>query len=236
MKTYWDFTDREQSEMTEETVRSFLDVELMTEGVIKPAPPQLKAVEACPVGPKAKYFAVHGKSKWGSDEDFGICFGTADEANAFLALNPMKSDYDYEVGSEFRYASPLVSMEIHVDELYSLDQINTFRSQLKNRKSAVEANTRENDRFKKESDAAEKITNGVWEDWFKKREHRYDLERVVKTFNEYVGLSSGDKKIAYGFLQKAHPVASINECREWFPDAIPTESDLNPPQCAEAVA
>jgi hypothetical protein len=222
MKTYWDFTEIERSNLTEAEVGSLLDVELMKEGVKKPEPPKLTEVPKSPLGTKGRYFGVQTKSKYGSDEMLHISFATAELAQAFIDLNPLKSDYDYEVGSEFRYALPLQDASIVSEELYTLDQINQHRSSLKQRKALSEENQRLTSEFTKQSALAERITDEVWKDWYSVRAKSDDLKSIISTFNQYSKLTQGDAGMALAFLAKVNSHAEINEAREWFPGSIPT--------------
>jgi hypothetical protein len=231
MKTYWDYTDQERSLLTEDDVRLLLDVELMKEGVKKPVAPVLNEVPKSPLGQRTRFFGVECKGKYGSDESLSIAFRTAEEAQAFIELNAIKSDYDYECGSEFRYALPLNDAKIVSEELYTLDQINQFRSLLKQRKALAEENARLTSEYTKQSGLAEKITDGVWKNWYAAKSRREELQGIVKTYNQYLTLTKEDVGMALSFLAKVHTQDDISETREWFPDQIPTEA---PPQAAES--
>ena len=74
MKTYWDYTERERSEMTEDQVTALLDVELMSKGVLKVVAPILNKIEPVDLPTETKY------------EAGGILFVTVEQAQAFLAL------------------------------------------------------------------------------------------------------------------------------------------------------
>lgn len=219
MKTYWDYTDREQADMTSEQVESILTTELMTHGVLKPTAPVLQEVPKCPVGERQKFFSVTTKGKYGSSESLGVVFKTMDDAVAFSKLNPVRSDYDYEVGSDFKYAMPVGDFSFEEVELYTLDQINAHRSQLKKNAAMTEANETALSKFKEASRKAEDITSKVWTDWHNKRETKYELHKVVETFSEYQKIA-GDSAVAWTFLEKAFNADKISEACQWFPDEI----------------
>lgn len=224
MKTYWDYSEKERSEMSRDDVSKLIDFELMTAGVLKPVSPKLTEVESVPVGGKVKFYGIRAKGNYGSDENLGICFATIDEANKFMELNPLVRDYDYEVGSEFAYVKPVADRSIMVDELYTLEQINQFRSQLKQRKAATEENQKLTSKFNEESSKADNATKGVWSDWYSCQSKQRKLSGIVATFKEYSNMT-GDSQMALKFLRKAHALGDIVEARAWFTDEIPAERD-----------
>jgi len=221
MKTYWDYTDQERSELPEVTVIELLRVELMVAGVASPKPPVLLDVPESPLGGRKKYFGVVGKSRYGSDEFLDPVFETPEKAQAFLDMLACRRGYDYEIGTDTEYAIPITDAKIQQVELYSLDQINSFRSELKNRKAKSEANAKAQSEFTEASNKAEKVTERVWEDWNKQRQMRQSLREIVSRFSEYVGLTGGEEQTALKFLRKANSIYEIQAAREWFPGMIP---------------
>lgn len=228
MKTYWDHTEQERSLLTDDDVKLMLDVELMKAGVRKPIAPTLKEVPKSPLGEKKRYYGIEGKTKYGSDSAIGVVFPTAEAAQAFIDLNPLRSDYDYEIGSEFRYSIALQDAKIVSEELYSMEQINEFRSSLKHRKSLSEENQRLQSKFTEESNKAEKITDGVWADYYKCQSKSKELEAIIETYKKYLSLTKGDVDMALTFLYKVNSLTEVNEAREWFPDSIPTAPEPQP--------
>ena len=235
MKTYWDYSYQERAALSEENVKSLLDVELMTKGVKKPTPPVLVEVPKSPVGAKQKFYGVVAKGKYGSDEHFGVCFSTIEAAQKFQELLPLRRDYDYEVGSEFEYVVPITGMALEVIELYGQEQINEFRCELKSRKAKTESNDQATREFKKACEQSESVTKHVWEDWCRQLDRRERLQRITKTFHEYLHLTSNDAPLALTFLEKAYGGDEIAEARQWFPDSIWQRPELAEATEKEAV-
>lgn len=221
MKTYWDYTDKERSELTEQQVTSLLDVEMMEKGVLKPIPPTLAPIVTPDgIGKRSQFFGVRGKGKYGSDESLGICFETCEQAVAFMQLNPLKEDYEYDVGSEFRYAKPISEMAIETSELFAYETIMAAQSGLKKNKAARDENSRLQSDYQKACAEAGKVTDNVWKDWHRVRANDSEMKRVVSTFKEYHALT-GDKNLALTFLGKIFSQSEIDEAREWFPGEMP---------------
>jgi hypothetical protein len=222
MKTYWDHTNQERAQLSAEYVTSLLDAEMMVAGVRKPTPPVLQEVPASPLGAKSKYFGVHAKGKYGSDEILEVVFTTAEQAQAFIDLCPCGQDYDYDIGSEFRYAKPLNNAVIQQIELYSWDSINKFHSSLKQWKAASEQNAKLQSSFTEASNKAEKITNKVWEDYYQQRQTLATMTAIADTFDQYKKLTEGNEDLAVTFLGKLYEPETLNECREWLPNRLPS--------------
>ena len=221
MNTYWDISQQERSELTEEQVKEMLNVELMVAGVRNPKPPVLQEVQKSPLGERKPFFQIISKSKYGSDQPLDAVFETAEKAQRFIELVAYRQDYDYEVGSEFQYGIPITDCKIQSVELYTLDQINQYRSELKSRKAKAESNEKQLSEFRKASEEAEKVTEKVWSDWAEQKERRQRLSEIVARFREYVKLTGGDETMAMVFLQKAHKSHDIAEAKEWFPGSLP---------------
>lgn len=220
MKNYWDYSEMERSELTEDQIKSLLDVELMTAGALKPVAPKLKEVSPNPLGEKAKFFNIQAKDKYGSQSSVDVCFANIEDANKFLALKPFIRDYEYEIGSDYYYAKPITEAAIKVDELYSQEQINSYRSVMKQRRSATEENERLTKLYTTACAKSEKITEGVWKDWYACHAQRGDMQAVVDTFKDYLKLTEGNSELALTFLAKAFDAETIESARQWFPDQI----------------
>lgn len=221
MKEYWEYTEQERARMTDEQVISLLDVELMTKGVLKPTPPTLKEIPANPIGERVKYFGIAAKGKYGQNEHLGVCFDSLEAAEKFIALKRIVRDYEYEVGSDYKYAKMIDSAVIEPEQLYTLDQINGVRSVLKQRKALTEENEKALREFNEASAKSEKITDGVWKDYYQLHAEMERLQGVITTYKDYLKLTSGDESLAVKFLGKAHSAPTIFAAMDWFPGEIP---------------
>lgn len=228
MKTYWDYSDIERAAFTDAQVTALLDVEMMEKGVLKPKPPQLEIINTPDnLGGKQQFFGVTGKGKYGSDETYDIVFASAELAQRFLELKPLKQDYDYEVGSDFKFAMPISEASIKTVDLFEQETIMVAKSSLKKNKAGRDSNERLTSAYNKACTEANKVTNKVWEDWHCVRATQDELSRVVSTFKEYKKLASDDG-IALVFLGKIFDADTIQQAREWFPDEVPTPAISEP--------
>lgn len=203
MKTYWDYSERERSRMTQEEVQGLMDVELMTKGVKKIEAPVLKEIKAVSVG-KEVWFEVDG-----------VYFKSADDCQKFLALSPKKAMYDYACGYDYTYATE-IDTRIEQKELYSRQGLLDLATVLKENKAAKEYNEKVTNEYEKAVKGVLKVTNGVWEDWYVCRDKAARLKGVINTSAEYVRLADGNKEVARQFLLKIYTEDEIKEAEEWF--------------------
>ena len=222
MKTYWDHSNQERANLKREDVERLLDFELMEKGVLKPQPPKLAEIQKSPAGERTNYYTLSVTGKYGSSEHLSVCFETIEAANAFLGLKPFVRDYEYEIGSDHPYSKPVNPTAIEVEPLYTQEAIVAFKSQLKDRKAAIEHNAKLTAEYNKAVTEADKVTEGVWSDWHDQVDIKNKCQRVVNTYLEYLKMTEGNIQLAVKFLEKAHTCAVVNSAREWFPDQIPT--------------
>lgn len=217
MKTYWDYTEKERSEMTEEFVNTLLDAELMTKGVLKVDPPKLREVPAMPEMNHVIWY-----------EASGILFETAELAAAFLALKPHRESYCYEAGYDHKYAQ-VCEGEITTKKLYQHQDILNKAKTLAQIKEAKNANDKATGAFREASKAVDKVLGGVWEDWHNQQDTARHHKKVLSTLEDYRKTAQGDEKIALQFLRKVFTLEAINEAFTWLELDLPTiEESVQP--------
>ncbi len=220
MKRYWDFEERERAEMTMEQVESLLTAELMEAGVVRVESPVLLSVDPVEIPGTTLYGVKSGYYSLG-----GIGFRSPeDAATAVKLMVALDSSYiggkDYKVINENSDAITIEPVAIH------------SRADLANHKSAVEksaANKKANEaalvEYKKQTEAVDKVCDGVWDDWRDCQNTLADLRRVIRTLDDYTKTCDGDKSTAMKFLAKAFPAPQIQQAREWLdPDYVAEES------------
>jgi hypothetical protein len=216
MNRYWDFTEKQRSEMTGDQVRAFLDVELMEKGVAKIATPELQPVQEVAL-PKASYYEIQRKGEY-STTGTGILFDTADKAAAFIALSPLWEESKYEFGSDKKYVQPGREMGMAVVSLPTEADVSNCAVVLKQNRSVEEANRKANSEYGTAITAVEEATKGVWDDWHDCREKATRCAKVKATREEYLKLCDGNVTTADAFLAKVFSVEAIAKADDWFGD------------------
>lgn len=232
MKTYHDYSEKERAAMTEEQVKALIAVQMMVDGIEVPKAPTLEELEEVKVGEKQNVFSIQGRSKYGSPEHCGFCFDTLEQAQAFIALNPCKRDYDYETGSEYQYASRLCELSVATEQLYRQADVARVASILKQNKARAERNSRLTAAHVKACEASQRASDGIWSDWYECRRTEEAHKNVLATLNEYIRLAEGEVHTAYKFLGKRFSADAIEEAKQWLEDQFPVDPSMLP-QIAE---
>jgi hypothetical protein len=204
MKTYWDYSEKERSQMSEEDVRSLLDVELMSKGVLKVVEPTLREIKTFNIS-QITYYEVNG-----------VFFETADQAQKFLELNPLTSEYDYYgAGYDYKYAAP-GSREIKQVMLYDRQEVLNLKIVLTENKIAKEENEKIVRMYNKATEEQNEVFKGVWDDWFDQKNRAFEHQKIQDTRAKYLELAKGDAGIAEIFLKKVFSEDAIAASDKWF--------------------
>jgi len=217
MNRYWDYTEQERANMTRGEVDALCKVELMEKGVANVPPLEVEEVLQVEVE-KRQWFGIEVEGKYSGDM-LNIVFATAEDANAFLALNPMVTDSDWQIGSEYVYAKPSGHAKIVPRELYVHQSVLTVKSQLEEREATKKRNEKLQNAYSEASKKVTEATSGVWEDWRECQQKKAEAEQVSKTLSEYADLCNGDLETAKKFLHKAYDEERLSEWGEWMAEA-----------------
>lgn len=198
MKTYWDSTDLEKMNLTKAEVQSFIDIELMTKGVVKVTKPNFQEIKDVSEFEKVVYY-----------EYGGILFRTIEQVNAFIQLNPMKEGYDYYgAGYDYKYGEPIESSIKNVS-LFRVGDIKENSLLFKSNKTAKEFNEAETKRYEKEMSIMEDAVAPIWEDWHEKQGMARKCKKINDTYKEYLSMTKGDEALALEFLAKIYSQGEI---------------------------
>lgn len=223
MNRYWDLSEKQRSELTEEQVEAMLVVEKMEKGVFDPEPPQLQPIEECPApdvtmyGPKARY----------SKPD--LVFVSPEDAAKF-SVKACRVESEYIGGQSICVLGAEGDMEIEAVHLYSREAFLKYRSLLEKNGSAKKHNEAEQAKFNEAKKKLDTAVSGVWSNYWECQSKSRDCKKVIETFEEYTRICDGDHLKAFTFLGKAFDDCEIREAFEWNEMDIPSEMP------AEAVA
>ena len=216
MRRYWDYTEKERAEMTMEQVEGLLSAELMAAGVVRVECPEMLPTEM-PAIPGTTYYAI----KSGYSTVRGIGFRDADSAAAAVKLM-VPLDSDYIGGQDFcREAERQDKISIEPITVHQRSDIANYRSSVEKAAANKTANDAATKKYIEDSKAVEAVLSGVWEDYRTCQRKMAELNKVVRTFDEYVGICDGDENKALVFLAKAFPSPSIKEAMVWAGREMP---------------
>lgn len=218
MKNYWDLSERERSQLTEEEVTDLEKYELMRAGVVRfPGPEPF--LDESPALEKETAWAIRG-DRYGSAH---IVFLDESKARAALSNGALQLLSDYETKCDYvKGGLEVVGVSVVTERTFL-----EHKAALK----AFAQGQNEHNKLVSDWDARErecdKALNGLREDWIACRETARLMDRISATMDDYVALS-GDEDLARQFLKKAFPSNELRDAERWFD--VDFTSDM-PPVC-----
>lgn len=211
MLNYFDLSDKERSELTEEDLTKYLDFELMKSGIIKiqhpgpePLPPKLEKTEL-----------------W--YRCCGIYFKKIEDANTFAGLDIYKKEYDYKIGYDNYWISSETSIEISTEKFPSYENIQKNKIELIKYKE--EKNIWDKRYFDYQNNEKEvtDICSSIWQDYKDIKNSIEDYKKIINIYKQYCQMTNGNENMAYNFLfkLKEYKPFFIKEAFEWFNVSIP---------------
>lgn len=204
MKTYWDYTEKERSELTEEGVKELLKFEFMMKGVEPAKLPQMNPLKPIEIERVTVY------------EVDDVYFETIEAAQKFLELKPLKSDYEYgtSCAAEFRFSKPFNDV-IKCTTLAQYESVMKAKEIIKENESRKKMNEKLEREYSNLVNENNKVTQGVWEDWLECKDKGRRYEKICKTLDDYEEMTEGNQPLALEFLNKIYLMGDIEAAKEW---------------------
>lgn len=241
MKTYWDLTEKQRAALSRDEVTAFEALELMGAGVLPLAPLVLDVEPVCDDPPTKTVYRVRSNG-----HSFDCAFATMEDAQAFLALNPVKCEHSYLASCYTQavdYTVPLGKTEIVAVDLTTEALFTMQRADMEKRAAVKKENTKREREHKDSAEKRSKALEGMWDDYYRCQGLGRNHDRVVETFHEYTRLTGGDSALAGKFLLKVFGRTEILAADEWTGVKIDLPSEdpepMRPqaePANAEAIA
>lgn len=209
MKTYWDYDEEERAALTDEQVENLLRFEMMEAGVVAPPPLQLLSEEAPKPDTERVYKIMRG-GRYQDRESSGIAIRELSVAEAILAAaqkgTAVYVDHDYSVNID---TQAVTTLSIEPADVVTAESLSVHRSALERAKANKEENRKAQESHRKALKAVQDATVNVWSDYRRCKERASQLERVRKTFDQYLKDCDGMRAIALKFLYKAYSKEDI---------------------------
>ena len=195
MKRYTDYTTKELANLTEEEIKTLIEIECMVNGIATCyEKPDLKVVEKLPQ-PDIEVFEV-----------CDIKFIDKEEAIALLELirnskSIVRTDYDYSVGYSERYVKPYTDCATLSSSKYYSKELYDSMKETAKRKSEAEKHNREitevyNERMEEYRKLESEVNSAVYEAVAEESKFEY----AKKVFERYVAMSDGNIDVAKNFF------------------------------------
>lgn len=213
MSNYWEYTEAERSLLTEAQVQNCVDYELMTQGVVRPAPPLVREVVR-PELPKREVFQIVQETNYGSVQATGLAFATADQTEKFFALSPLWIGSEYLSPGTVSFVGPLNNGAAQPVKVARHDDVLIAREALVKAAEAEAANRKDREEFEKASKVVSAAAESLWSDWHDQMARRRGYERIKSVLADYEK-TAGNSETAMRFLEKAFSAEDIAAAKEW---------------------
>lgn len=204
---YWDIDPSERAALSEADVARLCDVELMVEGVVAP---KLHLLPEEPVAlPATEIFVIEVPEKWGNKRRLDVAFATIGEAAAFLAGKVLLRKHEY--GAEEHFA-PMLDAAVVPCKLPDESTLAAHKAALDRCHTAKTQNDKARETYKKQVEAANKVVDGIWQNYRDEVRLQARIDEVRATYATYIAMANGDRDAAGKFLRKSFP-PEYWECR-----------------------
>ena len=222
MKTYFDYSEKERSELSSERVNELLKYELMDQGVAVPDPPVRQPIVE-PAITRHRKFEVRFKKpgRYGSVTTTGFCFDTVEQAEAFIALKPQPVDHDWSCGDDYAYFTEATETSVEMRPLCRYEDVNAIKAALAANSEAKKANEAADREFHKASDATRDATKHIWADWNRCCDLARGRAKIRATWLEYLDSCDLDATVAARFFFKLFSHEQAKDAFDWFGESVP---------------
>jgi len=203
MKTYWDLTKQQRVRLTRDEVEAFCDQELMQAGVLRPDPWDETESPLMPELGTDAFFEVGG-----------VIFKTLEQAQAFLDLAPMKSEYDYSTGYDYKYVVP-ISSSVETKSFYRQDSLLANQAALAKVNSRKEARRAKAEEYEAAHKKIAEATIALLSDYDTCLDYARQAAKIQATFDEYLTMCDGDEALAKSFLAKVFEQEEVDFAEKW---------------------
>lgn len=206
LTTYWDFTRPERAKLTDEQIKYYCEVELMSQGIPLPDMLPLYEIPEEPKLPTKTYYRIG---------DF--YFDKIEDAQKLMDLRPCTYDYIGQVGYDKKFPKPYTG-SIETVEMYNkfdLENAVQLLSEIRQKKTDNDKRQSEN---KKAQSKIEQATENIHKDLSECRDLVYQLDTMKRQYAKYLQMCNDDEVIAVRFFKNAYTVTDrIKEFDpKWF--------------------
>lgn len=217
---FWELSDRQIAELSEEKVRTFIDIELMEQGILKMERPTFSDVDAL-VYDKKEFVTPVFIGEDGSTVESSVVFETREAAAEFLKLRPFVIERDWRLNCTI--VKRVIDAKLDIKEQAEFSSIQKIRIELEKSAKAREENDTKMRAWREHNEKVDKASQQIWSAWFGAQRTFQHYKNIVSTFKNYVGLCSGDEDLAKTFLAKAFPPDEIEQAFEQCADLLAVE-------------
>ena len=213
MQTYWDLTEQERANLTDDEMKYYGDIELMKAGLVRPVPPKLEDVGTVDVN-TTEFYCLAYEGDYGHQNTLDLLFDTVEQANAFIALKPKKIKHDWQSGLDF--AEDIAQPSIKPTKIADTRELNRVQDTAKAIKDAKGRNEKATAEYQKLANETSKALKDIDDDHWRCHDLEREYQHILDTKAEFLRLSKGDEAIAMQFLLNKYRQEDIDAAEAWF--------------------
>jgi hypothetical protein len=208
MKTYYDLTDYERSQLTDEEFERYLDIARMQSDITidDPEPPIVDILE------KLEWVTVYEvqANRW---KDVAVLSNKTD-ASTLASLSVVLVSTDYQIGVPFIDEKP-VTLDVIEKRVATADSYAMHKPDLERRKKLADHRAQQERRRRDMLETLEQELNPMREDRRRCQGIAYSVSCIRDKLTEYTLLCEGDVGIARKFLAKHYSPEQIELAATW---------------------
>ena len=195
MKRYMDLTQEEllAAGQDDKQVELLIELEIMHAALVPVEAPVDPRVQCPPLKPTIKMYGVGG-----------LYFSKPEDAEAVVALRPARTDYDYSIGSQYKYLDTIKEFSVDAVLLYDRTELGKIQAQLKVAKATNDAYESALNDFTSYKDKLDEIRNSVIGAIDEARRMARTAAAAAAVLARYTEMSAGDAKIARTFFRSTY--------------------------------
>lgn len=197
MLAYWDLSDKERASLSEKDVEGYLLFVYAERGlpinVKEPIEPEVPSLPT----PEEEVYEVSGLGY------YKFYVKTYAEAERFLETTAYDTHSFYLGNRYVEYLGERAQrMEVKKIKVYSYAQYKEHQSEIAKHQELRRIYSKEKEQYDKLQAELTKAAESLWEDWSNLQYRKRICQQVVDSWNQYMEMTEGDKKIAARFLKK----------------------------------
>lgn len=193
MKQYTDLTHEELIVLTENDIERLIDIELAHDGIMPVACPTVPSLDDEGIIKSETVFDIGG-----------LLLKNEEDAIAVSRMEQFKSEYDYNIGYEYRWLNPITERTIIKEYYYRQEDVVRIKEALqrnKIKKDGYESQKQKYDEFLKKTG---QIRNRVYDIWNSARNFQREIDDANAVLVKYRDLADDDETMAVNFFKNTY--------------------------------
>lgn len=195
MKRYNELSKDELSQLTEEEIKTLVELEVAYAGVLP---------VICPVSPIKPEVSI--KAEICAYECFGLIFKRLEDAVALSGMEVMSSEYDYRgAGCSFHWLMPKTyGKAVEKKSFYTQEDVMSIKDKQSEYNKAKSNYDSELSAYEKYSSSISKIKEAVYSTYYEALNFKKSVELANIQYKKYLGLAEQNHEIALKFFLDAY--------------------------------